>query len=246
MQNTTAHTQKHYDDYPFIQGGEQRVIWWQDYLSKFWGKEVLTNQLLLDVGCGAGEISHALGKMGANVTGLDISAVSLEESKKLNSTHTHILGNALELPFPDESFNHSLSIGVLHHTPDCHKGFNELARVTKVNGEVTVFLYQYWNIYHLIYKLTWPLRLIPLSKVPKFFAHSLQPFAWLHFKRFLSTDQIFRLLGDKLWTPKASFHSTNEVKAWGEENNLRLIRKKMFFLAYATLYHFKKLSPKNE
>ena len=79
MQNTTAHTQKHYDDYPFIQGGEQRVIWWQDYLSKFWGKEVLTNQLLLDVGCGAGEISHALGKMGANVTGLDISAVSLEK-----------------------------------------------------------------------------------------------------------------------------------------------------------------------
>jgi len=240
MQNTTAQTQEHYNEYPFIQGGQQRIQWWENYLKEFWGELTLKNKNIVDVGCGAGEISHALNNLGAQVTGLDISEVSLDESIKLNPKHKHILGDALNLPFSENTFDHSISIGVLHHTENCRKGFDELARVTKAGGDLTVFLYQYWNLYHLIYKMAKPLRWIPLKRIPKFMAHLLQPFAWLHFKCLLSTDQIFRLLGDKIWTPQASFHTVAEVMRWGQENNLLLLRKKMFFLGYATLYHFKK------
>src|ERR1700687_5070467 len=158
-------TQAHYDHYPFIEGGRKRIDWWRKYLKDFLPDHSIRDRLILDVGSSVGEISRGLINRGARMVCLDLSLNSLRRCREINTEAEIIHGNALELPFPDDSFDHSISIGVLHHTPNCRQGFKELARVTAPGGTVVVFLYNYWSIYNPIYHAFKPIRAtMPLER----------------------------------------------------------------------------------
>ena len=43
-------TRSHYDDYPFIEGGSQRVAWWREYLGDFLPDADIDGSLMVDVG----------------------------------------------------------------------------------------------------------------------------------------------------------------------------------------------------
>jgi SAM-dependent methyltransferase len=236
-----AKTQAHYDSYPFIEGGEKRIDWWRKYLRDFLPDEELHDRLVIDVGSSLGEISRGLIDRGARMVCLDLSLNSLRRCRQVNTEAEIIHGSALELPFPDQSFDHAISIGVLHHTPDCRQGFKELARVTAPGGTIVVFLYNYWNIYNLIYHAFRPIRAtLPLNRIPRMGLLMLQPFVKSHLGQTLNEDQLRNLLGDKLWTPQATFHSVSEVRTWGIEEGLRLTATKRFFLGYANVMRFVK------
>lgn len=105
-----------------------------------------------------------------------------------------------------------------------------------------VFLYNYWNIYNLIYHAFKPVRvIIPLPRVPGGVVRLLQPFAKSHLGQSLDEAQLRNLLGDKLWTPQATFHSVSEVRRWGREEGLTLTKVKKFYLGYANVMQFVKL-----
>lgn len=74
----------------------------------------------LDVGTGSGRYALAMAMHGANVTGCDISqsglAVARERTKGIPNLKFQF-GSALDLPFPDASFDFVCCAGVLHHTP---------------------------------------------------------------------------------------------------------------------------------
>jgi SAM-dependent methyltransferase len=236
-----AQTRSHYDQYPFIEGGDQRIAWWRAYLQDYLPEDAIRDQLILDVGSSVGEISRSLGDRHARMVCVDISLESLRRCRELNSTAAVFHASALDLPFPDASFDHTISIGVLHHTPDCRRGFGEVARVTAPGGTSVIFLYNYWNIYNPLFQLFKPFkRLVPLDRVPVGIVRLLQPFARRHFGRTLDDVQLRRLLGDKLWTPQATFHSISEVRRWGLEENMRLTDHKAFFLGYANVFRFEK------
>lgn len=234
-------TQAHYDSYPFIEGGAKRINWWRKYLEDFLPDEDIRDRLILDVGSSVGEISRGLIERGARMVCIDLSLNSLKRCREINTEATVLHGNALKLPFPDKSFDHSISIGVLHHTPDCRLGFKELSRVTAPGGTVVVFLYNYWNIYNPIYQAFKPVReLIPLDRIPSAALSLLQPFVQTHLGQKLNDVQLRNLLGDKLWTPQATFHSISEVKKWGIEEGLKLTAYKRFYLGYANVMRFVK------
>ena len=173
LQEKTRH---HYDHYPFIEGGPDRIAWWQEYLRDFLPDESIRNRFIIDVGSGIGEISRGLINRGARLVCLDVSLESLRRCRQINEEASIFHGSALELPFADASFDHAISIGVLHHTPDCRRGFHEVARVTAPGGTVVIFLYNYWNIYDPIYHAFWPVRkLLPLDNIPPWMVRSLQP-----------------------------------------------------------------------
>jgi len=140
-------TRAHYDEYPFIEGGPDRIAWWKQYLREFLPDEEIRGRRLLDVGSSVGEIARGLRERGADVTCLDLSGASLRRCRQINPGGAVLQASALDLPFPDASFDHVISIGVLHHTPDCRRGFAEAARVVKPGGRVVVFLYNSRNIY---------------------------------------------------------------------------------------------------
>ncbi len=234
-------TQALYDEYPFVEGGADRIAWWRDYLRDFLRDQEIRGRLVADVGSSIGEISRGLIDRGARVVCVDISFQSLRRCRQINSEAQIIQGSALSLPFPDNTFNHAVSIGVLHHTPDCRRGFKELARVTAPGGVIVVFLYIFWNIYNVIYHVFKPIRAaIPLHRIPRWMLRTLQPFARGHLDQPLNDTQLRNLLGDKLWTPQATFHSVSEVRSWGMEEGLKLTRAKKFYLGYANVMRFEK------
>ncbi|KGK89697.1 ubiquinone biosynthesis methyltransferase UbiE [Desulfosporosinus sp. HMP52] len=100
---------------------------------------------ILDVCCGTGQLSFELGQaVGSegNVTGLDFSQKMLEVAERSlqqtsNSAHIRFVqGNAMELPFPDNSFD-GVTVGWgLRNLPDLRQGLKEMIRTVKPGGKV--------------------------------------------------------------------------------------------------------------
>ena len=100
---------------------------------------------VLEIGCGNGVDGVMWAKAGANYTGVDLTDTAVEATK----THFEILGlkgqfqqeNAQNLSFEDKSFGVVYSHGVLHHTPEPQKAFDEVFRVLEPGGRMVLMLY---------------------------------------------------------------------------------------------------------
>lgn len=89
-------------------------------------------QRVLDVGCGKGFLLFELMQLGLEVVGLDVSEYALEHAKEEVKPFLQ-LGNAIELPFPDGSFDLAISLTTLHnlYCYDLDKALRELQRVAR-------------------------------------------------------------------------------------------------------------------
>jgi ubiquinone/menaquinone biosynthesis C-methylase UbiE len=87
---------------------------------------------ILDVGCGKGFLLHEFTKIvpGAEIVGLDVSAYALENAMDEVKPRLQ-LGNAVQLPFPDGSFDLVVSINTLHNLrlPELDTALREIERV---------------------------------------------------------------------------------------------------------------------
>jgi len=97
---------------------------------------------LLDFGCGMGEESIYFAKLGARVTGIDISEVGIASLKKRAAFH-HLDITALEMradptSFKDASFDRIHGLGILHHI-GIEPGLKEVERLLRPGG-IAVFL----------------------------------------------------------------------------------------------------------
>ena len=105
----------------------------------------LKGKQCLDVGCGGGRYSIAMGRLGAGQgTGCDISDDGLANARFRAEGTPHVTfekASALDLPFEDESFDFVFSSGVLHHTTDPDEGLDELTRVLRPGGYLYLMLY---------------------------------------------------------------------------------------------------------
>lgn len=98
---------------------------------------------ILDAGCGNGQLTEALAAFGATVVGLDYSSSVFEAEHRRTRPNVHFLqGDLQQIPFSPGSFDLVISNGVIHHTPDAHRCFGELARSVKDNGRLYVWLYK--------------------------------------------------------------------------------------------------------
>ena len=95
---------------------------------------------VLDVGCGTGSLSFCLAQNRdiANVCGLDFCPAYIDHAKRKNDDVRveFQVGDACELPFPDGSFEHTLSMLVLQFLPQADRAVREMRRVTRPGGTV--------------------------------------------------------------------------------------------------------------
>ncbi len=228
-----------YDQVPFKCDERTRI--WYNRLNKLLDRDFFKNKTILDIGCGPGTISDIIQKKGGEVYSLDISSEEIELAKKLNPKLKTIVASTLKIPFPDGRFDISFSMGVLHHTPNCRKGFRETSRVTKKGGDVIIGLYTKYHPYQLIYEVS---RIFTKGKdptrIPKILILSFK-YLFRIFGKKLSDKEINNLLADAIYTPIATFHSKKQVKKWGEEEGLKLVRTKLICLGLLRWYHFKKI-----
>lgn len=95
---------------------------------------------VLDVGCGTGTLSSCLADDPeiVSVRGLDISAVYVGHANRRNddSRLDFQVGDACALPFPDASFDRTVSMLALQFVPQADLAVREMRRVTSRGGTV--------------------------------------------------------------------------------------------------------------
>jgi SAM-dependent methyltransferase len=102
---------------------------------------------VLDVGTGTGALAAAVEaktKTG-EVVGVDPSAGFIAHAKEgAQSARLRFeVGDAQALPYPDASFDHTLSLLALNFVPDHEKALREMRRVTRRGGMVSTCVWDY-------------------------------------------------------------------------------------------------------
>jgi len=100
---------------------------------------------VLEAGCGVGAQTLPLARRnpGATITAVDLSAVSLELARRrvLDAGLTGVAfrqADLRQLPYPDEIFDHVFVCFVLEHVDDVERVLQELRRVSRPGGSITV------------------------------------------------------------------------------------------------------------
>jgi SAM-dependent methyltransferase len=113
---------------------------------------------ILDIGCGKGFLLYEISLLvpGAEIFGIDISDYAIANTKEEIKNRLQV-GNANQLPFPDNHFDLVYSITTLHnlHNYDLDKALREMQRVGKKNKYLCVESYRneeekanllYWQV----------------------------------------------------------------------------------------------------
>src|ERR1051326_1859047 len=106
-------------------------------------REGLRGKIVLDAGCGNGQLSEELSYTGATVVALDYSTSVFHAERKRKSVNVHFVRGDLQAPpFGIDIFDIVYSSGVLHHTPDTYKTFSAVAQLVRPDGCFYIWLYR--------------------------------------------------------------------------------------------------------
>ncbi len=173
------------------------------------------NKLILECGCGTGQLSHFLQLNNNQVLGIDLSLSSLElalEHKLRNHlTRSNFAQmNIFNLAIKDNAFDVVISHGVLHHTFDARRAFAQIVRKLKPGGIVMVGLY---NRYARI--PTW-LR----SKVIGLLGPKLD---YVVRSRIHDERKAEIWIKDQYYNPHETWHSIDDVLDWFADNGIEFL-----------------------
>jgi SAM-dependent methyltransferase len=118
---------------------------------------------ILDVGCAKGFMLHDFKRLmpRAAVTGIDLSAYAIEHAIEDMKPFVKV-GNAVGLPYDDDSFDLVISINTVHNVPlaECKQALREIERVSRRHAFVTMDAWRddrekermlHWNLTGLTY-----------------------------------------------------------------------------------------------
>ncbi|MDX6209980.1 MAG: demethylmenaquinone methyltransferase / 2-methoxy-6-polyprenyl,4-benzoquinol methylase [Frankiales bacterium] len=110
-------------------------------------------ELVLDLAAGTGTSSAAFAERGASAVACDFSLGMLQVGRRRRPSMPFVAGDALRLPFADDSFDAvSISFG-LRNVHDVDRALAELHRVTKPGGRLVVceFSHPTWAPFRTVY-----------------------------------------------------------------------------------------------
>lgn len=111
-----------------------------------------SEDMILDLGCGSGRQLGAISET-SRVIGIDRSIGMLQRAKKILNEENGflVLGDALDLPFKNDTFNKISSVRVIQHlsNSDKKKTLRECYRILSEEGYVQLINYQKWTPHHL-------------------------------------------------------------------------------------------------
>lgn len=182
-------------------------------MHKYWRKftmkkmQIKEGSSAIDVACGTCDWTIALAKAtreDKHIVGLDFSQNMLGIGrKKLDDMGLKevrlIHGSALEIPFPDNSFDYATIGFALRNVPDIRKTLSEMHRVVKPGGMVVSLELSKptWPPFRFLYYFYFQ-RVLPL--LGKLFANRYEQYRWLpesliQFPDYKELEKIFYEIG---------------------------------------------------
>ena len=172
---------------------------------------------ILELGCGTGQLTLFLARGNRQIYGVDISNGSLLVGEKFRREHK--ISNAyflkmdvFDLKFKKNTFDFTISNGVLHHTKDARKAFKNLVDVTKPGGIIAIGLYH---------------------KYGRFFTRVKQELAKIIGKNIFlldraslkikSNDKRNAWVTDQFMNPHETLHTPYETLDWFEEDGVEFL-----------------------
>jgi SAM-dependent methyltransferase len=122
----------------------------EPYIREFAGFLDASGKRVLEVGVGMGADYLEWLKAGAQATGVDLSAVSLDRARRRCEIAGYVpdlrQADAEHLPFADNTFDLVYSYGVMHHSPDPAQCVREARRVLKPGGTLRIMIYHHASL----------------------------------------------------------------------------------------------------
>jgi ubiquinone/menaquinone biosynthesis C-methylase UbiE len=115
---------------------------YDDVVENFF-RELPAGCRVLDLGCGSGQVSIRVAKLNplAQVVGIDLSPSQIARAKKRGAglpNLSFLVGDAMNAPQPNESFDLVVSLASIKHWPDPVRGLREMRRVCRGDGRLYV------------------------------------------------------------------------------------------------------------
>lgn len=150
------HSQKDFCSKEYFDEVEKKKYFVEPHIPKFADFRRWKGKKVLEIGCGIGTDSINFARNGAELTIVEFSEKSLDICKKrfevFGLTATFICGDVEKLStcLEPKHFDLIYSFGVIHHTPNPSKAFEEIAKFMDEDTELRVMLYS-----KISYKLFW-------------------------------------------------------------------------------------------
>ncbi len=103
-------------------------------------EELAGRHVVLDVGCGDGQIARALSAQGSEVLGIDPTQLHIDIARERAGGPTYEVGSATRLPVADNSQDAVVACLVFEHIDEVDAAIAEVARVLKPGGQFSFFL----------------------------------------------------------------------------------------------------------
>jgi ubiquinone/menaquinone biosynthesis C-methylase UbiE len=97
----------------------------------------LKNKVVLEIGCGEGDLSEFVSRYAKKVYAMDLNPLVLEVVKKRENIE-YVVGDATKMEFPDNSFDFIIASEVLEHIEEDRKVLKEMKRVLKKGGKIFI------------------------------------------------------------------------------------------------------------
>jgi SAM-dependent methyltransferase len=115
------------------------------YLLPIVQPERMGGKSVLEIGLGYGTLGQKIAETGARYTGMDLARKPVDHMNWRLGLHgvpgKAVQGSALQMPFPDASFDFLVSIGCFHHTGNVQRCFDETYRVLRPGGTAVLMVY---------------------------------------------------------------------------------------------------------
>lgn len=117
-------------------------------------KELNKNSYVLDLGCGSGRWTKYMADKCKFIEAVDPSEAIFSAAKtygKLSNVR-YTQAGVETIPFPDNTFDFAISLGVLHHIPDTGAAIKSFVKKIKPNGFALIYLYYALDNRGFLYK----------------------------------------------------------------------------------------------